>query len=50
VFNFAGAPRRIALPAGEWDVVLDSQGGNPGEGIAPAELPAQGTRIFRRRA
>jgi maltooligosyltrehalose trehalohydrolase len=50
VFNFAGAPRRIALPAGEWDVVLDSQAREPGHGTAQAELAAQGTRIFRRRA
>ena len=51
VFNFAGVPRRIALPKGEWEVVLDSQAGaGSGGGTADAELPAQGTRILRRRA
>jgi maltooligosyltrehalose trehalohydrolase len=50
VFNFAGVPRRIALPKGEWNVVLDSQAGEHGRGAtAEAELPAQGTRIFRRK-
>jgi maltooligosyltrehalose trehalohydrolase len=51
VFNFAAVPRRIAPPPGEWDVVLDSQAGERGRGgTAEAELAAQGTRIFRRRA
>jgi maltooligosyltrehalose trehalohydrolase len=50
-FNFAGVPRRIAMPAGEWDEVLDSEAGERDRGgIADAELPAQSTRIFRRRA
>jgi maltooligosyltrehalose trehalohydrolase len=50
VFNFAGVPRRIALPKGEWDVVLDSEAGEHGcGGAAEAELPAQGTRILRHR-
>jgi maltooligosyltrehalose trehalohydrolase len=50
VFNFAGVPRGIPLPVGEWDVVLDSQTGERGRGgTAEAVLPAQGTRIFRRR-
>jgi len=50
VFNFAGVPRRIELPVGEWDVALDSEAGERGPGgTAEAELPAQGTRIFRRR-
>jgi maltooligosyltrehalose trehalohydrolase len=49
VFNFAGVPRGIALPAGDWELVLDSQMGEPGELAARVELPAQGTRVFRRR-
>ena len=55
VFNFAGVPRQIALPKGEWDVVLDSEAGESGRGesgrggTADAYLPAHGTRIFRRR-
>jgi hypothetical protein len=40
-------PARIALPAGEWELALDSHPRAPG-GTAPAELPAHGTRIFRR--
>jgi maltooligosyltrehalose trehalohydrolase len=49
MFNFAGVPRRIALPAGEWELALDSQAGEPGGGTAQPELPAQGTRIFQRK-
>jgi len=50
VFNFAKVPRRIALPADEWDVVLDSEAGGSGRGgSAEAEFPAHVTRIFRRR-
>jgi len=50
VFNFAGVARRIALPVGEWDVVLDSEAGERGRGgTMEAEIPAGGTRIFRRR-
>jgi maltooligosyltrehalose trehalohydrolase len=48
LFNFASAPRRIALPAGEWQLALDSHSGAPGDGAAQAEVPAQGTRVFRR--
>jgi maltooligosyltrehalose trehalohydrolase len=47
MFNFASMPRRIALPAGEWELALDSQANEPGG--APGELPAHGTRIFQRR-
>jgi maltooligosyltrehalose trehalohydrolase len=50
VFNFAGVPRRIPLPKGGWAVVLDSDPGERGGGMADAELPAQGTRIFQRKA
>ena len=49
VFNFASVPRRISLPAGDWVLALDSQAGGPGELPAQAELPPQGTRVFRRR-
>jgi maltooligosyltrehalose trehalohydrolase len=50
VFNFAGLPRGIPLPAGEWDIVLDSEAGERGGGgTMEAEMPAGGTRIFRRR-
>jgi len=49
-FNFASEPRRIALPAGEWELALDSQSreaaGAPAAG-AQSELPAHSTRIFR---
>jgi len=48
MFNFANVPRRIAVPAGEWEFALDSQAGEPG-GVQ-AELPAQSTRIFQRKA
>jgi maltooligosyltrehalose trehalohydrolase len=48
MLNFASMPRRIALPKGEWDLALDSQGGERGDASAWAELPAQGTRVFRR--
>jgi maltooligosyltrehalose trehalohydrolase len=47
LFNFASVPRRIAPPKGEWDMVLDSDGGKD-DAAASAELPAQATRIFRR--
>ena len=47
LLNFASVPARIALPAGEWELALDSHPRAPG-GTAPAELPAHGTRIFRR--
>jgi maltooligosyltrehalose trehalohydrolase len=49
MFNFASVPRRIALPAGGWEVALDSEGREPGGAMLPAELPAHGTRIFQRR-
>ena len=50
VFNFADVPRGIPLPVGEWDVVLDSEAGERGRGgTMEAEIPAGGTRIFRRR-
>jgi maltooligosyltrehalose trehalohydrolase len=50
LFNFSDARRGIPLPVGEWDVMLDSEGGERSRGAtAEAELPAQGTRIFRRR-
>jgi len=50
VFNFADVPRGIPLPVGEWDVVLDSEAGERGRGgPMEAEIPAGGTRIFRRR-
>ena len=45
MFNFANVPRRIARPAGVWELVLDSQA--PEAGGAQAELPAHGTRIFQ---
>jgi glycosidase len=48
MFNFASVPRRIALPAGEWEVALDSELREPGGAMLPAELPAHGTRIFQR--
>jgi maltooligosyltrehalose trehalohydrolase len=47
LLNLASVPARIALPAGEWELALDSHPRAPG-GTAPAELPAHGTRIFRR--
>jgi maltooligosyltrehalose trehalohydrolase len=49
VFNFAPVSRRIDLPAGGWELALDSQARGPGEGTVQAELPAQGVRIFRRK-
>jgi maltooligosyltrehalose trehalohydrolase len=50
VFNFAGVPKGIPLPAGEWDVVLDSEAGElGGGGTKEAAMPAGGTRILRRR-
>ena len=50
VFNFAGVPRRIALPVDEWDVVLDSEAGGSRRGGPPeAEFPPHVTRIYRRR-
>ncbi len=51
VFNFAGVPRRIALPVDEWDVVLDSDAGGSRRGGPPeAEFPPHVTRIYRRRS
>jgi maltooligosyltrehalose trehalohydrolase len=52
MFNFASVPRRIALPAGEWELALDSEAREPGAGAetAQTELPAQVTRIFQRKA
>jgi maltooligosyltrehalose trehalohydrolase len=47
LLNLASVPARIALPAGEWELALDSHPRAPG-GTAPAELPPHGTRIFRR--
>jgi hypothetical protein len=51
LFNFASVPRRIAMPAGEWELALDSQAREPAGGTAgrtaQAELPPQGTRIFQ---
>jgi maltooligosyltrehalose trehalohydrolase len=50
MFNFAGVPRRIALPQGEWNLVLDSLAREPDGASPPPELPAQSTRIFQRKA
>ena len=47
LLNFANVPKRIGLPPGEWELALDSQAREPA-GEARAELPAHGTRIFRR--
>ncbi len=51
LFNFGETPRRVALPSGSWELALDSESG--GEGTQPeggaANVPAQGTAIFRRR-
>ena len=52
LFNFAKVPRRLALPAGEWELALDSHAHETGTGAGTPspEFPAQCTRIFRRRA
>jgi maltooligosyltrehalose trehalohydrolase len=62
LFNFANEPGRIALPAGEWELALDSQGWEPGGatggrtgggmdvGTGQAELPPEGTRIYQRQS
>ena len=47
VFNFAGEPRRIALPAGEWDLVLASEASSVG---GQPEVPAGGTLVYKNRA
>ena len=46
LFNFAKVSRRMPMPAGEWELALDSHGSAQGS----SELPAQCTRIFRRKA
>jgi maltooligosyltrehalose trehalohydrolase len=60
LFNLGDTPRRVALPSGSWELALDSDpqqepaerdGVTPGkasEGSA-VRVPAQGTRIYRRR-
>jgi maltooligosyltrehalose trehalohydrolase len=51
-FNFGDAPRRIPLPAGAWETVLDSLSGLQGAaGVAGASVPiaAHGTSIYRKR-
>jgi maltooligosyltrehalose trehalohydrolase len=46
VFNLAAQAQRVAMPGGEWDLLLSSDAGDP----AAAELPGYGTRVFQRRA
>ncbi len=50
LFNFAKVPRRLAMPAGDWELALDShaEGAGRGTSTAGSELPAQCTRIFKR--
>ncbi len=50
MFNFASVARRIALPAGEWQLVLDSQAEESDGGTVQAELPPRTTRILQRKS
>jgi maltooligosyltrehalose trehalohydrolase len=47
LFNFAAVPQRVPRPAGTWELALSSE---PTAGDMPEQLPAHGTRIYRRRA
>jgi len=45
LFNLAGAPQPIPMPAGPWELALSS---DPGDQAAGSVIPARGTRIYRR--
>jgi len=47
VFNFAATAQRVPMPRGEWDLAL---GSDMNEAKLAGDMPAQATRIFRRRA
>jgi maltooligosyltrehalose trehalohydrolase len=47
LFNFAGEPQRIPLPAGTWELALST---DPSVGDMAAHIPAHGTRIYKRSA
>jgi maltooligosyltrehalose trehalohydrolase len=54
-FNFGGTPRRVPLPAGSWDLALESrQPGQadtqPEESSGAVRIPGRGIMIYRRRA
>jgi maltooligosyltrehalose trehalohydrolase len=56
LFNFAAASQQVPLPAGAWELALSSDpatgtGAWSGTdtGAAPGAIPANGTRVFRRR-
>ena len=47
VFNFAATAQRVPMPRGEWDLALESE---MNEARAAGDVPAQTTRIYRRRS
>jgi hypothetical protein len=51
VFNFSAQSQRVPLPAGDWELVLNSEGdGAAADGPAGPELAGFGTRVFTLRA
>ena len=50
MFNFANVPRRLAVPAGEWQPALDSQRQESGVETMQAEVPPRTTRILQRKS
>jgi maltooligosyltrehalose trehalohydrolase len=47
LFNFSPAPRRIALPAGVWELAASS---DPHDQETAGYVPARATRVYKRRA
>jgi maltooligosyltrehalose trehalohydrolase len=45
LFNFSAVPQRVPLPAGSWDLALDSAASGD---EMPLHIPAHGTRIYKR--
>jgi maltooligosyltrehalose trehalohydrolase len=51
LFNFGESPRRLTLPAGSWELALDSASGvadAPHGGSGGVQVPGLGTMIYRR--
>lgn len=51
LFNFSKVPQRLPVPAGDWEIALDSHdralgGGQGVSGASASELPAQCTRVL----
>ena len=49
LFNFGDAPRRIALPAGSWELALASDPDLPADRAATEPIAGHGVVIYRRR-